>query len=270
MDAPSNHGWGRYLDNEDDFKEKWNHAAEAWVDFVRMGKDYTRHGLNNPAAFALIGEVRGLEVLDLACGEGYNTRILARRGAKVVGADFSKKMIELAKQEESKEKLGISYHVLDAANLIGLPDNRFDIVACFMALQDVEDYRRAVSEVSRVLKLGGRFVFSIPHPCFEKVVVNGEKIDAAKRYFEETTYEIQWDMKRLSIPFRTISFHRTLTDYFDALSKSSLYVSQLVEPRLSKEACQKYPYLQEALVRPQSVIIESVKLRFTSPMHFGC
>lgn len=246
--------------NEEGFKEKWDHAADAWVDFVRTGKDYTRYGLNNPAAFALIGDVKGLEVLDLACGEGHNTRILARRGAKVVGTDFSKRMIELAKKEETKQRLGISYQVLDATNLIGLSDNRFDVVACFMALQDIEDYKGAVSEVARVLRLDGRFVFSIPHPCFEREVVNGEKVDAANRYFEEFTYEIQWNMERLSMPFITSCFHRPLTSYFNALNKSSLYVSRLVEPRLTGKAYREYPYLKEALVRPQSVIIESVKL----------
>ncbi len=258
------------MDNEKSFKGKWDQAADAWVDFVRTGKDYTRQGLNNPATFALIGEIKGLEVLDLACGEGYNTRILARKGARVVGADFSKKMIELAKKEEAKERLGISYYVLDAANLIGLNDNSFDVVACFMALHDIEDYRGAVSEVSRVLRPDGRFVFSIPHPCFERVLVNGEKVDAGRRYFEEIAYEIHWNMERLSKPFITTSFHRTLTNYFDALNKSSLYVSRLVEPRLTDEVHREYPYLKEALVRPQSVIIESVKSISPAPTELRC
>ena len=93
-------------------KKEWNEAAESWLDFVRKGKDYCRDELNNPATFQLIGDVRGLFVLDLACGEGYNTRILARKGAKVVGVDFSETLIELAKQEEDEEKLGITYYVL--------------------------------------------------------------------------------------------------------------------------------------------------------------
>lgn len=83
------------MSNEDRMKEEWNSAAEAWLDFVRKDKDYTRYGLNNPATFNLIGDVKGSIVLDLACGEGCNPRIPARKGAKVTGIDFSKKMIEL-------------------------------------------------------------------------------------------------------------------------------------------------------------------------------
>jgi len=66
-------------------------------------------------------------------------------------------------------------------------------------------------------------------------------------------------MERLVKPFRTTSFHRTLTDYFDALYKSRLFVSRLVEPRPTRKGLQKYPPLREVLVRPQSIIIESVK-----------
>jgi len=247
------------LSNEEHARKAWDNASKAWVDFVRTGKDYTRDALNNPATFDLIGNVENLVVLDLACGEGCNTRILARRGARVTGVDFSESMINYARIEEDNEKLGIQYYILDAAYLKELADNYFDLATCFMSLQDIENYRKSISEVSRVLKISGRFVFSIPHPCFEKIMLNGKKINAASRYFEKAKYIIQWNMERLSIPFRTISFHRTLTDYFDALSKNGLYVSKLVEPRLTEEAYRKYPFLQDALVRPQSVIIECIK-----------
>jgi len=101
----------------DKLSKEWDAALESWADFVREGKDYYREEMNNPAFFNLVGNVRGKQILDLACGEGSNARILARKGAKVVGVDFSKKMIELAIQTEKEEKLGIRYYVSDAANL---------------------------------------------------------------------------------------------------------------------------------------------------------
>jgi ubiquinone/menaquinone biosynthesis C-methylase UbiE len=240
-------------------KKEWNDAAESWADFVRKGKDYYRDELNNPATFGLIGDVRDRLVLDLACGEGYNTRILARKGAKVTGVDFSEKLIELARRQEAKEKLGICYYVLDATDLKEFPNNHFDLVTCFMSLQDIEDYEKAISEVARVLKNLGRFVFSVPHPCFETIIVDGKRTSTPKRYFGAVKYPVQWKMERLAKPFRTTSFHRTLTDYFDALYKSKLFVSRLVEPRPTRNGLQKYPPLREVLVRPQSIIIESAK-----------
>ncbi|MDH5734054.1 MAG: class I SAM-dependent methyltransferase [Candidatus Bathyarchaeota archaeon] len=241
-------------------RKEWDAATESWVDFVRRGKDYYREYLNNPATLELIGDVSRLIVLDLACGDGYNTRILAKKGAKVTGVDFSEKMIELAKREEAEEKLGIDYHVADAADLRILPSNHFDLVTCFMSLQDIENYRRAISEVARVLRHRSQFVFSILHPCFCPIIVNGKRVTTTKRYFGVVTYPIQWKMERLIKPFKTTSFHRTLTDYFDALSKSRLCVSKLVEPRPTPEGLQKHPQLREVLVIPQSIIIQATKI----------
>jgi ubiquinone/menaquinone biosynthesis C-methylase UbiE len=171
-------------------KKEWDDASEAWADFVRKDKDYCRTEMNNPATFKLIGDVKGKHVLDITCGEGYNTRILAKKGAKVTGVDFSKKLIELAKQEEAKEKLGICYHVLDAAYLKGFPSDHFDIVTCFMAVQDIEDYETAISEVARVLRNHGRFIFSITHPCFETIIVKAERVKAWQRYLGPIKYPI--------------------------------------------------------------------------------
>jgi len=240
-------------------EKEWNNAIESWVDFVRQGKDYYRDELNNPATFTLLGNVKGRLVLDLACGEGYNTRILGRKGAKVTGVDFSEEMIKLGEKEEKKQKLGIRYLLADASDLSQLPSSHFDIVTCFMSLQDIENLEKAVSEVARVLKHGGRFVFSIPHPCFETLVVKERRISATTGYFGKVKFPIHWDMERLVKPFRTTSFHRTLTDYSDALYRSKLHVLRLVEPRPTKKGLQKHPSLRQVLMRPQSIIIECTK-----------
>ncbi len=237
----------------------WDKAAESWVDFVRHGKDYYREELNNPATFSLIGDIKGATALDLACGEGHNTRILARKGAKVIGVDSSKKLIDYARRSEATEKLGIAYYVNDACNLREFQNNYFDLVTCFMALQDIENYEQAVAEAARVLKNKGRFVFSIPHPCFETLVINGRRVSASQRYFGVVKYKIDWNMERLSRPFKTVSFHRTLTDYSNVLFRSKLFVSRLVEPQPTKDGLKRHPRLRQVLLRPQSLILESIK-----------
>jgi len=242
-----------------DIKKEWDDAAESWAKFVRKGKDYHRDELNNPAIFELIGDVKGKQVLDLACGEGYNTRILAAKGAKVTGVDFSEKMIDLAKHEEARMNQGINYYVMDASNLEKFSGNCFDLVTCFMSLQDMKNYRKAISEVSRVLRNQGRFVFSIPHPCFETITVNGKKISAREKYCNTVKYPIEWNMERLERHFKTSSFHRTLTDYFEALFKNKLSVLRLVEPKPTRRGLQIHPSFRRHLNRPESIVIESVK-----------
>jgi hypothetical protein len=90
--------------------------------------------------------------------------------------------------------------------------------------------------------------------------VNGKRVSATRRYFGTIKYPIKWEMKRLVKPFMTTSFHRTLTDYFDALHRSKLFVLMLVEPRPTQEGLLEHPPLREVLARPQSVIIESIKI----------
>jgi len=65
-----------------------------------------------------LGDLTGLSVLDLACGDGMGTRLLKRWGAaRVMGVDISAQMIALARQREDAEPMGIEYRVADAATL---------------------------------------------------------------------------------------------------------------------------------------------------------
>lgn len=75
----------------------------------------------------LIGDPFGMAVLDVACGEGFYTRVIRKRGAaRLMGIDLSEGMIELARQQEALQQLGIEYLVRDAREL---PDtNEFDLV----------------------------------------------------------------------------------------------------------------------------------------------
>lgn len=246
------------MPKKDRITKEWDDAAESWVDFVRQGKDYFRDELNLPGMLKLIGNVKGLEVLDVACGEGYNTRILARIGAKITGIDLSREMIEHAKSQEKEDQLGIRYYVSDSADLSRFPARRFDLVTCFMALMDIENYDRTIGEIARVMKDDGRFIFSIPHPCFDYNPKSGE-IERLARYFGIRSERVSWRMKRLLRPFETTSFHRTFTDYSNALHKHGLLIRRLLEPKPTKKGPAKYPPLKEVFLRPHSIIFETAK-----------
>src|SRR3989304_6179636 len=89
--------------SEDEVALYWDQNADSWSDQVRKGWDYYREYLNNPAFLRFIGDLAGKRVLDAGCGEGYNTRLLARSGASMVGVDISRKMIEYAREQEKRE-----------------------------------------------------------------------------------------------------------------------------------------------------------------------
>src|SRR5436190_21100760 len=83
------------------------------------------HELVLPPLFNLIGNVEGLRVCDLACGQGVVARHLAKSGAAVVGVDTSARLLDIARRYEAEEPLGIVYRQDDAQRLATLPDAAF-------------------------------------------------------------------------------------------------------------------------------------------------
>ena len=144
----------------------WDGNTAAWAREVRQGQDIGRELLNNPAFLALVGDLRGRQVLDAGCGGGHNTRILARAGAHMTGVALSARMIELAQEEERRAPLGIRYARASYTDLALFAGAAFDAVVSFMAMMDGPRFDLAVAECFRVLRPGGRLDFSITHPCF--------------------------------------------------------------------------------------------------------
>jgi SAM-dependent methyltransferase len=110
--------------------------------------------------FDALGDIRGLRVLDLACGEGFYTRQLAQAGAaEVVGVDISPVMIDMARNEEMRSPLGIEYCVADVGSLdLG---RAFDLVVGVYLLhyaRSGESLGAMCASVARHLVAGGRFV----------------------------------------------------------------------------------------------------------------
>jgi ubiquinone/menaquinone biosynthesis C-methylase UbiE len=108
--------------------------------------------------------VTGRTGLDLGCGEGHNTRLLARRGARMTAIDITWRFLEAAVAEERREQLGIRYL---RGSAVGLPfrDDAFDFVVAFMSLMDMAELDVVVAKVHRVLRPDGFLQFSIEHPC---------------------------------------------------------------------------------------------------------
>lgn len=84
---------------EQEVARYWDENADLWADHVRKGWDAYREHFDNPAFFEFIGDLGGKTVLDAGCGEGYDTRLLARSEARMTGVNISERMLELARRE---------------------------------------------------------------------------------------------------------------------------------------------------------------------------
>lgn len=108
----------------------------------------------------LVGDLAGKSVVDLACGEGFYTRRLKQMSAeKVTGIDLSPRMIELARNEETEQGLGVDYIVGDARD-VGLSTACDLVVAAYLLnyARDRAELAAMCKAIARRLKPNGRFV----------------------------------------------------------------------------------------------------------------
>jgi len=248
----------------------WDANAETWARHVRAGYDAFRELYNNPAFFSFVGDLRGWEVLDAGCGEGYNTRLCARAGARMAGIDISPRMIELARKEEVREPLGIRYQV---APMSALPfaAASFDAVISTMALMDAPDYDANIREFHRVLRPGGLLAFNLQHPCFTYRHVHGvqEIADGDAEvtlrmgaYFAEASYEESWRFRAApaeegAAPFTIRYFDRTLASVINPLCAAGFRLEAILEPRPSDDACRRHPALRKHRIIPQTLCVKA-------------
>lgn len=134
--------------------------------------------IEQPAMRALIGDVRGADVLDAGCGPGILARYLVDSGARVTAFDVSPKMIALARRrlaEPEGRRIAdpaaphvadpVALHVADLAKpLEFVTDAAFDLVVSSLAIDYVRDWSVPLAEFRRALRPGGRLVMSVQHP----------------------------------------------------------------------------------------------------------
>ena len=189
-------------------------------------------GLDEDAA-RLLGDVAGRRVLEVGCGAAQGARWAQNRGARAVGVDLSAGM--LARSREIDARLGTSVPVLQAqAAALPLAAGCVDIAfSAFGALPFVADAGAVLAEVRRVLRAGGRWVFSVSHPvrwAFPDDPGPGG-LTVHRSYFDRTPYVERSVDGRVAYA----EHHRTLGDWVRALVGARFALLDVVEPEWPEE-----------------------------------
>ena len=242
---------------EAEVRAAWDRNAATWTDRVRARRDLYREVLNNPSFFAFLPPLAGAAVVDLGCGEGTNTRALARTtGARLTGIDLSPAMIAAAREAEAREPLGLAYHEASFTNLDGFAPASFDAAVSTMALMDSPDFMAAARETFRILRPGGTFTFSVLHPCFVTPSLRWLRDEAGRetglvvgRYFDEASFVERWrfskDPEAERFPdFEVPRFPRTLETYVGGLLAAGFRLTGLKEPRPTGAMVAEHPWLR--------------------------
>lgn len=123
--------------------------------------------------------VQHKKVLDIACGEGYGSNLLAKNAAHVTGVDINNEVIKLAIKKYQQPNLDFS---CGSVENIPLPDKKVDVVVSFETLEHVADHEKMMIEIKRVLVTGGLLIISTPHK---------------KNYTDKTGYKNPFHTKEL-------------------------------------------------------------------------
>ena len=193
----------------------------------------------------LIGNPTGKTVIDIACGEGFYTRMIRQRGAaKVTGVDLSEKMIGLARTSEAQQRLGIDYIVGDGRDLGVAANYDLAVAAYFLNYAHYRDELNAMcSGIARCLKPGGRFVTVNCNP-----VCNFPASPSYRKYGFETSVvgpfregaPITWTFYLEDGPFAVENYFLSVEIHEEALRAAGFRDICWHEPILSPEGQSAY------------------------------
>ncbi|NJP45715.1 class I SAM-dependent methyltransferase [Actinacidiphila epipremni] len=223
----ANRGW--WDRNADDYqREHGGFLGDDRFVWGPEGLDEADAGLLGPAA-----ELKGRSVLEIGAGAAQCSRWLAARGALPVALDLSRRQLQHARRldEEARAAGGAAALPLVQADAGFLPfaDASFDLAcSAYGALPFVADTARVHREVRRVLRPGGRWVFSVTHPVrWAFPDEPGEEgLTAVSSYFDRTPY-VEQDERGLAV---YVEHHRTLGDRVREIAAAGLRLVDLVEP----------------------------------------
>jgi SAM-dependent methyltransferase len=193
-------------------------ANRAWrADEITWGMFTVRE-----ADVGVLGDVDGLDVVDLGCGTGYFSAWFAKRGARPVGIDVTPAQLDTARRLQAET--GIEFPLLEAsAESVPLPDESFDLAFSEYGASIWCDPYRWIPEASRLLRPGGRLVFLCSSPLLMLCAV--EEPDTTS----ETLQHPQRGMHKTAWADGGVEFHLGHGDMLRVLRNSGFEVEALIE-----------------------------------------
>jgi len=212
----------------------WDNLAQIHYNRLSNGSDITFQKIFLPIIVGTIqkqADFNTFSVLDVGCGTGYLTGLISNYARHVVGVDNSKASIDIAINHNKKND-NIDFECEDIKTFSDSHKQVYDFTISHLVLHLIDDLDSSLRSISSCLKKGGRFLFSIPHPCFW-ALSQGDGTWNFKRINSYKYSEPSVQQNSISIEgdeFVTTYFHRPIEFYFTALEKNGFTVERIVEP----------------------------------------
>lgn len=213
-----------------DDSTSWGSVADWYAKLFEDERPYQKTVVL-PNLKRLLGEIKDLDLADLACGPGFFAATFAGAGARVTGVDIAPELLAFA-----KERAPDIHWVQAPAHLTGLPDASADLVTIVLAIQNIAEAGDTFRECFRILRPSGTLHIVMNHPAFripkrsawgwdERSETQYRRLDG---YLTEAKTEILMhpgsDQSAV-----TFSFHRPLQFYVKALARAGFGISNAEE-----------------------------------------
>ncbi len=106
---------------------------------------------------------KGDKILDIGCGSGIGTMQLSELGFDMTGSDINKKFVNYAITESKKRGLKTRFFLSDLTKNLQKFNNKFDVIIASEVLEHVEDYRTAIENLKKYLKMDGYLIVTVPN-----------------------------------------------------------------------------------------------------------
>lgn len=255
-----------HQNNLDNVQKEWDNASAIWQQTRTQGDIYNEL-FTKPVFLKEVGPVKGLDFLDAGCGEGYYSRIFAKKGANVTGIDISARTIENAKAYLDPN-LNINYQQGSITNLSAIADNSFDKAASVFVhiYLDLTNTQKSMNEMYRVLKPGGEYTFIVKHPSDFRPLkkerpFSPENLLYSRSYFSKKPYNHKltvWDgttPKKIDVKL----YPKTASDYLQAAIDAGFDVETVKEPIVPDKLVQLDPAYHKFKYYPAMLVVKVKK-----------
>jgi SAM-dependent methyltransferase len=231
--------------------QDWDRIADTYAHMTGTLDDYLYQQFEI-VLWDSLGDIRDLDVLDLGCGHGWLSKHLIEKKARVWGVDGS---VELLKKARHLCPEG-EFVVADLMQGIPEMGTRFDRIVSHMVLMDIPEIDPLLTSVHRMLRAGGKFIFTMTHPCFFNYKsrfdpATGEIYCGVTGYLEPEEWWIEsYGGHR--------HYHRSLTYYFEHLRTNQLTITRLYEPPQNPRSTKNVEFHRSI---PKFILMEAIPLK---------
>lgn len=191
-----------------------------------------------------LGNLKNKKILDLGCGSGELTDKMAKSANEVIGVDFSQKWIDHCNKSYRKNNL----HFIkgDARSLKDIGSNYFDIVILNAVLPNIYkavEVQKIFSEINRVTKISGDYIFTDVHPILKMTKKEGNRRQEYSKDFSYFKDGSRFSAAVIMPNKKELKFedaHWSLSFYTDILSKNNFTINKIIESNYPKNAPKKF------------------------------